>query len=63
MKTYKVVDVQIRVFLTEHVPGDLPRDKNARYQLDATLDGPQNHSGQHGEEKIPANSGTRTPTH
>jgi hypothetical protein len=38
------------------------REKNPRYPLDRKLGVPQNRSGLHGEEKILAPTGTRTPT-
>jgi hypothetical protein len=39
-----------------------PQEKSSRYPLDRRLGGPQNRSGQRGEEKIFDPTGTRTPT-
>jgi hypothetical protein len=39
-----------------------PGRKKPRYALNKRLDGSQNMSGRHGEEKILDRSGTRTPT-
>jgi hypothetical protein len=45
-----------------HSPVAFRRGNNSRYPLDRRLGGPQSRSGQHGEEKILAPTGTRTPT-
>jgi hypothetical protein len=39
-----------------------PRGKSPWFPLDRRLGGPQNRSGRHGEKKILAPTGTRTPT-
>jgi hypothetical protein len=46
-----------------HVPAALPPGKSPLYPLDRRLSGPQSRSGQYGEVKILAPTGTRTPTH
>jgi hypothetical protein len=71
MKEYEGEDVKIQVFLTSALvrgewsvsrPGRFnPRGKISRYLLNRRLGGPQNQSGRHGEEKILAPTGTRTP--
>jgi hypothetical protein len=45
-----------------HAPAALPPGKIPRYPLSRRLGGPQNRSGQRGEEKDLASIGTRNPT-
>jgi hypothetical protein len=52
--------VTVEVFDPASTPR-LPRIRNPRYPLHRRLCGPQNQSGRHGEEKILAPTGTRTP--
>jgi hypothetical protein len=71
MKAHGGVDVQIHIFLTSvlvevtgqlHAPADFAPGKDPRYPLDRRLSGPESPSGRHGEVKILAPTGTRTPT-
>jgi hypothetical protein len=45
-----------------HAPTTLPQRNSPQYPLDRRLGGPQNQSGQHGEEKKLAPMGTQTVT-
>jgi hypothetical protein len=69
MKVYGGVDVYIHIFLisvlvvVNFTPKQLyPRGKSHPYPFDRRLNGPQNRSGRHGEEKILDPTGTRNQT-
>jgi hypothetical protein len=61
MKTYGGVDICIHLFLTLTLAG-LPQGKSPQYPLNRRLGGPQNESGERGEKKNIALTGTRTLT-
>jgi hypothetical protein len=45
-----------------HIQPALPQGKNPLYPFERRVDGPQNWSEQHGEEKILDHTGTKTPS-